>query len=726
MAETLIFEDDIGTAYEDEPSVDPDDATVVLAEQTLTFNGTDQLIIELSSPLVVGQAYRVMWNGTAYTSTAADLYGVAFIGNAAFSGLDGASDTGEPFAIAYFDGECAIFTLDAGDHTVAIYQEVEDVHASNDAVILSYSQNPVEYKAVPKVWLTHPDSTEEAPVLVPFTYGELLEGVEIMPDFAEGDMQISVPDGSLVKEATLVKPETLVPENVRYGTVIAGIEGKFLGDTEEATVALNMTDGDQVILPSVDGKTFSKVTVKKPETLIPENIVQGVRIGGVVGTYVGGGSAVVEKDINFYDYDGTLLYSYYLSDLPLSELPELPDHSRHHVPLTGVGWNFTLGQVNALTGPMNIGALYTPADGQTKICISLTDDNVKTFTLFLAVSHITDSGIIIDWGDGNTTTADVSISYMTNQIHTYESVGDYIISIKFTASRTLYMYSYNGEGTFGVYANTNRAILSTVKEIYVANHFGGVGIKDYAFAYCPALEILTLPTKLTNMGTFALRDCPNLKTFIYPNNAADLSGSTYVCGYDYSLKCVSIPPSVTGLGNYFFYYCYALKSVTLPTSVTAIGNYAFGQCRSMTKAVILGAATIGNYAFKACYGLTEFIRMGTGTSIGDYGLDECVALRKVVLPSNLKTIGQYALRYAYPMATLTIPASVTSIGAYAFGSCFGMKEYHFESTTPPTLAATTAFSGITSDCKIYVPSASLSAYKAAPNWSTYARYMVAV
>lgn len=289
MAETLIFEDDIGTAYEDEPSVDPDDATVVLAEQTLTFNGTDQLIIELSSPLVVGQTYRVMWDGTAYTSTAADLEGVVFIGNVAFSGLDGASDTGEPFAIAYFDGVCAIFTLDAGDHTVAIYQEVEDVHASNDAVILSYSQNPVEYKAVPKVWLTHPDSTEEAPVLVPFTYGELLEGVEIMPDFKEGDMQISVPDGSLVKEATIIKPEDLTPENIRFGVNLAGIEGKYTGaEAEEVAVDLDFSEGDMVIAPEED-KVFSTVKIPKPDTLTPENIAKGVDIAGIIGTMAAGG-----------------------------------------------------------------------------------------------------------------------------------------------------------------------------------------------------------------------------------------------------------------------------------------------------------------------------------------------------------------------------------------------------------------------------------------------------
>ena len=292
MSETLIFEDDIGTAYEDEPSVDPDDATVVLAEQTLTFDGTDPLIIELSSPLVVGQTYRVMWDGTPYTSTAAELDWAVFIGNAILSGIDGVSDTGEPFAVAYSRELSVILTLDAGDHTVAIYQEVEDVHASNDAVILSYSQNPVEYKAVPKVWLTHPDSTEEAPVLVPFTYGELLEDVEIIPDFKEGDMQISVPDGSLVKEATIIKPKDLTPENIRFGVNLAGIKGKYTGaEAKEVTVDLDFSEGDMVIAPEED-KVFSTVKIPKPGTLIPENIAKGVDIAGIVGTLAAGSGGV--------------------------------------------------------------------------------------------------------------------------------------------------------------------------------------------------------------------------------------------------------------------------------------------------------------------------------------------------------------------------------------------------------------------------------------------------
>jgi len=58
--------------------------------------------------------------------------------------------------------------------------------------------------------------------------------------------------------------------------------------TEEKTVALNMASGDQIVYPS-EGKTMAKVTVQKPDTMLPENMLDGVNIGGVVGTYQGGG-----------------------------------------------------------------------------------------------------------------------------------------------------------------------------------------------------------------------------------------------------------------------------------------------------------------------------------------------------------------------------------------------------------------------------------------------------
>nr|DAW31289.1 MAG TPA: hypothetical protein [Caudoviricetes sp.] len=56
------------------------------------------------------------------------------------------------------------------------------------------------------------------------------------------------------------------------------------GETEEVTVDLSMADGNQVITPSA-GKTISKATITKPDTLIPANIKKDIVIGGVTGIY---------------------------------------------------------------------------------------------------------------------------------------------------------------------------------------------------------------------------------------------------------------------------------------------------------------------------------------------------------------------------------------------------------------------------------------------------------
>jgi hypothetical protein len=80
----------------------------------------------------------------------------------------------------------------------------------------------------------------------------------------------------------------LVASNVKVGVNILGVTGTFSGDVEQETksVALSMDSGDQVVKPT-SGKLLNQVTVKKPSTLLPENIIHGIDIGGVIGTYTG-------------------------------------------------------------------------------------------------------------------------------------------------------------------------------------------------------------------------------------------------------------------------------------------------------------------------------------------------------------------------------------------------------------------------------------------------------
>jgi hypothetical protein len=61
---------------------------------------------------------------------------------------------------------------------------------------------------------------------------------------------------------------------------------------------------------------------------------------------------------------------------------------------------------------------------------------------------------------------------------------------------------------------------------------------------------------------------------------------------------VTIPKSVTSIGDSAFYECANLTSITIPNSVTSIGNYAFNSCENLTNITIPNSVTsIGIWAF---------------------------------------------------------------------------------------------------------------------------------
>lgn len=230
------------------------EAETILEEQELPFayeDGVYMFMVETSATFSDGDIVTVTIDGTEYERTAFTVYDTVVIGNTMVLGVG--EDTGEPFIIGVEDGSLLICTTLSGDtHTVSI----------------------VKGATTPK--------------LVPFTYGEVLEGVEVSPDFSNGDEKLSAPTGKLIREATILKPENLTPENIVKDVEIAGVVGAYIPKSEEVTVELNMADGDQVV-EQTSGVLMEKVTITKPETLIPENVAEGIDIAGIIGTLVAGG-----------------------------------------------------------------------------------------------------------------------------------------------------------------------------------------------------------------------------------------------------------------------------------------------------------------------------------------------------------------------------------------------------------------------------------------------------
>ena len=138
---------------------------------------------------------------------------------------------------------------------------------------------PVTYEDVDTITTDTPESGEQ----VVFTYGEVVNGVEVELDLQNGNQTLSVPYGNLLRKAVIKKPDTLIPENIRKDVSIGGVTGTLVGTGVEKTVDLNMVDGDQIIEADED-TLMSKVVITKPDTLVPENIAKGIEIGGVTGS----------------------------------------------------------------------------------------------------------------------------------------------------------------------------------------------------------------------------------------------------------------------------------------------------------------------------------------------------------------------------------------------------------------------------------------------------------
>lgn len=224
--------------------------------------------------------------------------------------------------------------------------------------------------------------------------------------------------------------------------------------------------------------------------------------------------------------------------------------------------------------------------------------------------------------------------------------------------------------------------LSTYKNSNWANYFSNIlpistpvtyacqSIDANGDSYNPALqEYLYSKHIASNSGYTTMEEAKNLTEI----EESGLEGKTNLTSL---VNILSNFPNLVKINNYAFRNCTNLRNVDIPRSVTYLGALAFEGCTSLEN----------------CY------------------MDN----------SQIDSLHASTFWGCSALTTVTLPSTQTYIGESAFHNCGSLIGLYCYATTPPEVY-TGAFDD-KSNIRLYVPSASVSAYQNASGWQGFRSY----
>lgn len=401
-----------------------------------------------------------------------------------------------------------------------------------------------------------------------------------------------------------------------------------------------------------------------------------------------------KKDVNFYDYDGTLLYSYTLQEIEnMTEMPQLPSQDG----LTCQGWNWTLSEIKEHSSKVNVGAIYITDNGDTRIYISVDEITKK---LYLHFAQTVNNGYAVDWGDGSE--LETVNSTQANVFHEYENIGDYTVLLKPLISNNVFSFRSSSSGGTILFTKNE-----TLFDYDIDNKFLNI------------VKRIEIGSNIT-----ILESLSNLKSVRYvtiPNNVAVYNNSPFKEWH--SLLWINMPNNFSARISGLLQNCYSLRGATFPKK-DLFGSNAFTNCNSITEIVIPLASIIENYCFNACYALKKIILPDTISEIKSNAFAYCGTLNKVNIPNNITEISSGLFNSCGSLTQILFPSGISTIGGSAFYYC-GVEIYDFsQCTSVPTMTGAAFINRFLTYSKIIVPDELYEDWIVATNWASVADYII--
>lgn len=206
-------------------------------------------------------------------------------------------------------------------------------------------------------------------------------------------------------------------------------------------------------------------------------------------------------------------------------------------------------------------------------------------------------------------------------------------------------------------------------------------IGAYAFENSTFAEI-SLPSSVSSIGESAFRSNTSLKNITIPEGVTAIKQSTFSkCT---SLQSFSMPESLKAIGDSAFYYCNELQDLVFNNNLETIGELAFAKDsnRKFANDITIPASlkSIGKDAFTWCKfekvriadlaawcGIDFANFVSNPLSLTDAAYLGDAEITELTIPSGIRKIKPYAFYRLKSLTSVKLPDGLTTIGSYAFG-----------------------------------------------------------
>jgi hypothetical protein len=242
--------------------------------------------------------------------------------------------------------------------------------------------------------------------------------------------------------------------------------------------------------------------------------------------------------------------------------------------------------------------------------------------------------------------------------------------IYITNAASITITGYNGPNTAVVIPGT-------------INGYTVTSIGDHAFdgSYGIASPTsITIPDSVTNIGNSVFYGDTSLTNVTIGQGVINIGMNDFInCISLNAITVNSLNPAYTSIAGVLFskdtnniiQYPSGITngSYILPVNVVNIGASAFYQCGSLTNiAIPSGVTNIGDVAFYFCTNLSGFVMPNKVTGIGSAAFESC-GLTSVIIPNTVTSIESQTFAMCESLTNVTMFNGLASIGDSAFSSC---------------------------------------------------------